>query len=119
MHLYMPSGKCQPFCLGLSTLMQYNFLRSMPDDIHNLYRKNVAAASHISVPQALREPLEILVSNKADIDSFTASLHNPDGRHVPAISAVQGVCQWLWKTMEIPTAHVGPPSIIDATLAYI
>ena len=33
----------------------------------------------------------------AAIDSFTVSLHSPNGRHMPAIRAVQGDCQWPLK----------------------
>ena len=38
-------------------------------------------------------------------DSFTVPLHNPNGRHLPAIRAVQGDCQWHLKMAEIPTGH--------------
>ena len=42
------------------------------------------------------------------VDSFTVSLHSPNGRHLPAVTAVQGGCQWPFKTVIIPTAHVSP-----------
>ena len=50
------------------------------------------------------------------IDSFTVSLHSPNGRHLPAIRAMQGDCQWPWKMVEIPTGHVSPEFI--ATEAF-
>ena len=31
------------------------------------------------------------------LESFTVSLHSPNGRHLPAIRAVQGDCQWSLK----------------------
>ena len=31
------------------------------------------------------------------VDSFTVSLHSPNGRHLPAVRAVQGDCQWPLK----------------------
>ena len=33
------------------------------------------------------------------VDSFTVSLHNPNGRQMPAIKVVQGYCQWLLKNI--------------------
>ena len=30
------------------------------------------------------------------VDSFTVSLHSPNGRRLPAVKAVQGDCQWAW-----------------------
>ena len=45
------------------------------------------------------------------IDRFTVSLYFPNGRHLPAIRAVQGDCQWLLKTVEIPTGQMSPRSI--------
>ena len=35
------------------------------------------------------------------IDSFTVSLHSPNGRHLPAVSAVQGDCQELFKVFAV------------------
>ena len=35
-------------------------------------------------------------------DSFTASLHSPNGRHLPAVGVVPGDCQWFLKSVEIP-----------------
>ena len=32
-----------------------------------------------------------------ELDSFTVSLHSPNGRHLPAIRVVQGDCQWSMK----------------------
>ena len=40
------------------------------------------------------------------VDSFTVSLHRPNGGH--AIRALQGDCQWPLKNVEIPTSHVSP-----------
>ena len=31
------------------------------------------------------------------LDYFTVSLHSPNGRHLPAVRAVQGYCQWPLK----------------------
>ena len=47
------------------------------------------------------------------IDSFTISLHSPNGRQMPAIRAVQGDCQWPlknggnshWSRSHEPTMH--------------
>ena len=41
------------------------------------------------------------------IDSFTVSLHSPNGGHLPALRAVQGDCQWPRRIMGIPIGHVG------------
>ena len=43
-----------------------------------------------------------------DVDSFTVSLHSPNGRHLPAVRAVQGDCQWPWETVRITTGRVSP-----------
>ena len=54
------------------------------------------------------------------VDSFTVSLHSPNSRHLPAVRAVQRDCQWPLKTMEIPTSHVSPQSILtEAILSYL
>ena len=43
---------------------------------------------------------------RTQVNSFTVSLHNPNGRQLPAIRAVQGDRQWLCKMVEIPTGHM-------------
>ena len=48
------------------------------------------------------------VSAMEAIDCFTASLHSPNGRHLPAITAVQRTVSGLWKVVEIPTGDVSP-----------
>ena len=50
------------------------------------------------------------------VDSFTVSLHSPNGRQI----AVQGDCQWPLKTVKIPTGHMSPQSIApEAIPTYI
>ena len=48
------------------------------------------------------------------IDSFTV-LYNPNGRHLPAVMAMQGDCQWPFITMGILTGLVNPKCIAIAT----
>ena len=36
------------------------------------------------------------------LDSFTVPLHSPNGRHLPAIRAVQRDCHWGLKNWELP-----------------
>ena len=41
------------------------------------------------------------------IDSFTVSLHNPNGKHLHAMLRLWiGTANGLWKTKEITTGHV-------------
>ena len=37
---------------------------------------------------------------RAHVDSFTVPLHSPNGRHLPAIRAVQGDCLWHMRNMD-------------------
>ena len=46
--------------------------------------------------------------NYNSLDSFTVSLHNPNGRRLPAVRVLQGDCQRRLKPMEIRTGHVSP-----------
>ena len=42
------------------------------------------------------------------LDLFTVSLHSPNGRHLPAIRAVQGDCQWpliMWKFPQVKLTY--------------
>ena len=42
-------------------------------------------------------------SNLQSVDAFTVPLHSPNGRHLPAIRAVQGDCQWSIKWHKFPS----------------
>ena len=57
------------------------------------------------------------------VDPFTVSLHNPNGRHLPTVRAVQGLkgtVNGLWKTVEIPTGHMSlQGDASEAIPAYI
>ena len=50
-------------------------------------------------------------NNAWELDSLTVSLHNPNGRHLPAVRAVQGDCQWPLKYGGIPTDYISPEFI--------
>ena len=55
-----------------------------------------------------------------DLDSFTVSLHSTNGRHLPAIRAVQGDCQWPLIMLEIPTCYMIPECVVTSiTYIYI
>ena len=45
------------------------------------------------------------------LDSFTVSLHSPNGRQLPAVRVVQGDCQWPLTTVEISISDVSPQCI--------
>ena len=49
-----------------------------------------------------------MAANQHLVDYFTAFMHSPSDRHLPALMAVQGDCQWLLKTAEIGIGHVSP-----------
>ena len=55
------------------------------------------------------------------LDSFTVPLHSPNGRHLPAIRAVQGDCQWPVKNGgNFHPSYISPESIlIVAVPTYI
>ena len=54
------------------------------------------------------------------VDFFTVSMHSANSRHLPAVRAVQGDCQWPLKTMAIPIGHVSSQSIAaEATPTYV
>ena len=45
------------------------------------------------------------------IDSFTVSLHSPDGRQFACRQGRSRDCQWPLKIVGIPTDHLSPPCI--------
>ena len=57
---------------------------------------------------------------EANLDSFTVPGHSPNGRHLPAIKAVSGDCQWPLQTMAIPTSYLSHNTISSkANATYI
>ena len=49
-----------------------------------------------------------LLSMWNPLDSYTVPLHNPNCRHLPAVRAVKGDCQWLLKFVKIPISNHEP-----------
>ena len=57
---------------------------------------------------------------RTSLDSFTVSLHSPNGRQMPAVRSVQGDCQWPLKWVEILTDHTSAKTFAsDAIQTYI
>ena len=48
-------------------------------------------------------------------DSFTVSLHRPDGRHSPSRLCKETVSD-LWKPIKTPTSHVGPECVMTQAI---
>ena len=47
---------------------------------------------HLTICYRNSTAWRLLLSVQSSIDSFTVSLHSPNGRHLPAVRAVQGDC---------------------------
>ena len=60
----------------------------------------------VNMLRSLHTTIFFRTSLSLAIDVFTVSLHNRNGRHLPAVKAVQGDCQWPLKTWKF--AHVSP-----------
>ena len=69
----------------------------MDKNITESYKKLLLCQKYNSLTYALY----------AHLDSFTISLHNPSGKHLLTVKAVEGNCG-VWKTGEIPISHVSP-----------
>ena len=64
-----------------------------------------------SLPMEATPNVDLNILTNA-LDCFTVSLHNPNGRRLLVIRAVQGTVSGLWKMVEIPIGHVWPEFIM-------
>ena len=55
----------------------------------------------------------LLWESMTRIDYFTVSLHSPNGRHLPAVKAAQGDCQWILKNGR--NSHRSTEHIVHST----
>ena len=64
-----------------------------------LAHKKYRLPSQSMLPHRMQYTLshKVITIISIDIDSFTVFLHSPNGRHLPAVRAVQGDCQWPLK----------------------
>ena len=80
---------------------QVHFLRHMGGYVGHM-------SGHVAISEVCSNDFQTSASVRMCLDAFTVSLHSPNGRHLPAVRAMQGDCQWFIKTMEIPNGHTNP-----------
>ena len=121
--LHQPIRKCQSAEISVSVYLDV-FLQDYSVSTWSIYWTDFQNAMLGTVaPSALAESVYLkvipcscgatmlFIQEAGTLDSFTVSLHSPNGRQLPAVRAVQGDCQQILKNVWNP--HQSYTPIID------